>query len=412
MQGRRVVVTGVGCVSPLGLSIPENWEALVNGVSGIAPIQCFDASGYTVRFAGEVKNFDITNWLQSKNAKRFDYFILYGLAAAHEAMHQAFNNDFSGIDFERFGICAGSGIGGLTTIECNINRHFSGQKISPFYVPGSIINMLSGALSMQFGLLGPNVAPTSACTTGTHAISWASRMIAYGDCDYILAGSAEKACTPSGIEGFQAARALSRQNDMPTKASRPWDVDRDGFVLSDGAGMLVLESLEHAQARGANILAEIVGIGYSSDAFHLTAPPEDGNGAARCMQVAIQDADIRAEDIDYINAHGTSTPAGDIAEVRAIKHVFQKHADTVLISSTKSISGHLLGAAGAVEIIYSILALQNQIAPPTINLDNPSAECDLNFVPHNAVQSNLEYAMSNSFGFGGTNGTVILKRWH
>ncbi len=418
MKGKRVVVTGMGCVTPLGLDVDANWQALMSGKSGIELIKSFDTTNSSVRIGGELKNFDLAHWLKNKQLKRVDTFIVYGVAAAQEALNMASQGDvhsmLSDVDLERFGVCAGSGIGGLSSIEDNNRKYFSSEsgKISPFYVPGVIINMLSGMLSMRFGLKGPNVSPVSACTTGTHALSWASRMIAYGEADVMLAGGSEKACTPTGIAGFAAARALSRRGDEPAKASRPWDVDRDGFVLSDGSGMVVLESLEHAEKRGAKILAEIVGVGYSSDAYHMTSPPEDGDGAWRCMQNALEDADISCDQIGYINAHGTSTPTGDVAEVKAVKRLMEKHIDSLLMSSTKSMSGHMLGAAGAVESIYTILALMNQMAPPTINLDNPDPSCDIDLVAHFAKRFEAKYALSNSFGFGGTNGTLIFKSWN
>ncbi|MFL9594436.1 beta-ketoacyl-ACP synthase II [Aeromonas veronii] len=412
MSKRRVVVTGLGMLSPVGNTAESSWQALLNGQSGISLIEHFDASEFATRFAGLVKNFDPEQYgINRKDARKMDLFIQYGIAAGMQAL------DDSGLTIneenaERVGVAIGSGIGGLGLIEQNHDSLVNGgpRKISPFFVPSTIINMVSGHLSIMKGLQGPNIAVTTACTTGTHAIGMAGRMIAYGDADVMVAGGAEKASTAMGMGGFAAAKALSNRNDEPQKASRPWDKDRDGFVLGDGAGVLVLEEYEHAKARGAKIYAELVGFGMSGDAYHMTAPPADGNGGARAMKNAIKDAGIAPEQIGYINAHGTSTPLGDVAELRGMKSVFGEHAKSLMVSSTKSMTGHLLGAAGAIEAIITVLALRDQVAPPTINLDNPDYECDLDLVPHVAKPGSFEYALSNSFGFGGTNGSLIFKR--
>ncbi|WP_429113307.1 beta-ketoacyl-ACP synthase II [Aeromonas rivipollensis] len=412
MSKRRVVVTGLGMLSPVGNTAESSWQALLNGQSGISLIDHFDASEFATRFAGLVKEFDPEQYgINRKEARKMDLFIQYGVAAGGQAL------DDSGLvineeNAERVGVAIGSGIGGLGLIEQNHSSLVNGgpRKLSPFFVPSTIINMVSGHLSIMKGLQGPNIAVTTACTTGTHAIGMAGRMIAYGDADVMVAGGTEKASTPMGMGGFAAAKALSTRNDEPQKASRPWDKDRDGFVLGDGAGVLVLEEYEHAKARGAKIYAELVGFGMSGDAYHMTAPPSDGNGGARAMKNAIKDAGIAPEAIGYINAHGTSTPLGDVAELRGMKEVFGEHASALMISSTKSMTGHLLGAAGAIEAIITVLALRDQVAPPTINLDNPDEECDLDLVPHVAKPGQFEYALSNSFGFGGTNGSLIFKR--
>lgn len=412
MSKRRVVVTGLGMLSPVGNTAESSWQALLNGQSGISLIEHFDASEFATRFAGLVKDFDPEQYgINRKDARKMDLFIQYGIAAGMQAL------DDSGLTIneknaERVGVAIGSGIGGLGLIEQNHESLVNGgpRKISPFFVPSTIINMVSGHLSIMKGLQGPNIAVTTACTTGTHAIGMAGRMIAYGDADVMIAGGAEKASTAMGMGGFAAAKALSNRNDEPQKASRPWDKDRDGFVLGDGAGVLVLEEYEHAKARGAKIYAELVGFGMSGDAYHMTAPPADGNGGARAMNNAIKDAGIAPEQIGYINAHGTSTPLGDVAELRGMKSVFGEHAKSLMVSSTKSMTGHLLGAAGAIEAIITVLALRDQVAPPTINLDNPDDECDLDLVPHVAKPGSFEYALSNSFGFGGTNGSLIFKR--
>ena len=412
MSKRRVVVTGLGMLSPVGNSAETSWQALLQGQSGISHIEHFDTTDFPTRFAGLVKDFDAEAYgISRKDARKMDLFIQYGIAAGLQAIEDAaLAIDES--NAERIGVAIGSGIGGLGLIEANHDSLTKGgpRKISPFFVPSTIINMVAGHLSIMKGIQGPNIAVTTACTTGTHAIGMAARMIAYGDADVMVAGGAEKASTPMGMGGFAAAKALSTRNDEPHKASRPWDKERDGFVLGDGAGVVVLEEYEHAKARGAKIYAELVGFGMSGDAHHMTAPPDDGSGAARAMQAAIKDAGIDAAQIGYINAHGTSTPLGDVAELRGVKKVMGEHAKQVMVSSTKSMTGHLLGAAGAIEAIITVLALRDQIAPPTINLDNPDEECDLDLVPHVAKKGTFEYALSNSFGFGGTNGSLIFKR--
>ena len=412
MSKRRVVVTGLGMLSPVGNSAETSWQALLQGQSGITHIEHFDTTDFPTRFAGLVKDFDAEAYgISRKDARKMDLFIQYGIAAGLQAIEDAaLAIDES--NAERIGVAIGSGIGGLGLIEANHDSLTKGgpRKISPFFVPSTIINMVAGHLSIMKGIQGPNIAVTTACTTGTHAIGMAARMIAYGDADVMVAGGAEKASTPMGMGGFAAAKALSTRNDEPHKASRPWDKERDGFVLGDGAGVVVLEEYEHAKARGAKIYAELVGFGMSGDAHHMTAPPDDGSGAARAMQAAIKDAGIDAAQIGYINAHGTSTPLGDVAELRGVKKVIGEHAKQVMVSSTKSMTGHLLGAAGAIEAIITVLALRDQIAPPTINLDNPDEECDLDLVPHVAKKGTFEYALSNSFGFGGTNGSLIFKR--
>lgn len=412
MSKRRVVITGLGAVSPVGLTAEASWESVVNGRSGIGPIEVFDVSEFSSRIGGSVRNFDVTDYISDKEAKKMDVFIHYGLAAGC----QAFEN--SGIDVtdenrERIGVAIGAGIGGITGIEIGHNAFLKGgpRRISPFFVPSNIINMISGNLSIKYGLQGPNFAIVTACTTGTHNIGEAARVIMYGDADVMVAGGAEMATSPTSLGGFASAKALTRRNDDPVRASRPFDQDRDGFVLSDGAGVVVLEELEHAKRRGANILAEVVGYGMSADAYHMTQPPAGGEGAARCMRSALRDAGLNPSDIDYINAHGTSTPAGDVAETQAVKTTLGEHAHHVAMSSTKSMTGHMLGAAGGIEAIFSVLALRDQVAPPTINLDQPDPQCDLDYVPHTARPMKIEHVMSNSFGFGGTNGTVIFKRY-
>lgn len=412
MTKRRVVVTGLGAVSPVGLSAQASWDSVVNGKSGIGHLDVFDVSEFSTRIGGSVRGFEITDYISDKEAKKMDVFIHYGIAAGC----QAFEN--SGIEVteanaERIGVAIGAGIGGITGIESGHNAFLKGgpRRISPFFVPSNIINMISGNLSIKYGLQGPNFAIVTACTTGTHNIGEAARIIMYGDADVMVAGGSEMATSPTSLGGFASAKALSRRNDEPLLASRPWDVDRDGFVLSDGAGVMVLEELEHAKRRGATIYAEVVGFGMSADAYHMTQPPAGGEGAARCMRYALRDAGLNPSDIDYINAHGTSTPAGDIAETQAIKTTMGDHAYKVAVSSTKSMTGHMLGAAGGIEAIFSVLALRDQVAPPTINLDNPDPACDLDFIPHHARKMNMEYVMSNSFGFGGTNGTLIFKRF-
>lgn len=412
MSRRRVVVTGMGMLSPLGNDVPSSWQGILAGRSGIGLIEHMDLSAYTTRFGGSVKNFDVEQYLSAKEARKLDLFIQYGLAASFQAVRDS-GLEVTDANRERIGVAIGSGIGGLTNIENNCRSlHEQGpRRISPFFVPGSIINMISGFLSIHLGLQGPNYAISTACTTGTHCIGMAARNIAYGEADVMVAGGAEMAACGLGIGGFAAARALSTRNDDPATASRPWDKSRDGFVLADGAGTLVLEELEHALARGAHIYAELVGFGMSGDAFHMTSPPDDGAGAARCMANALRDAGVSAAEIQYINAHGTSTPAGDKAEVAAIKSVFGEHAQTLAVSSTKSMTGHLLGAAGAVEAIFTVLALRDQVAPPTINLNEPGEGCDLDFVAHQARKMPIDVALSNSFGFGGTNGSLVFRRF-
>lgn len=411
MSRRRVVVTGMGMLTPLGNTVKETWDNILQGKSGIAPITHFDTSAYSTTFGGSVKDFPIEEYLNVKEARKMDLFIQYGMAAGIQAMNDA-GLEVTEQNAGRIGVAIGSGIGGLPMIEKNHDSlNASGpRKISPFFVPGSIINMIGGNLSIRYGLKGPNIAITTACTTGTHNIGAAARMISYGDADAMLAGGSEMATTPLGLGGFAAARALSTRNDDPQAASRPWDKDRDGFVLSDGAGVLVLEEYEHAKARGAKIYAELTGFGMSGDAYHMTAPPEDGSGAASSMRNAIRDAGVNPEQIHYINAHGTSTPAGDIAESNAAKSVLGDASKQVRMSSTKSMIGHLLGAAGAVEAIFTVLAIRDQVAPPTINLDNPAEGCDLDYVAHQAQQIKIDSAMSNSFGFGGTNGTLVFSK--
>ena len=411
MSKRRVVVTGLGMLTPVGNSVEQSWEAVQAGKSGISNIEHFDTEKFPVKFAGLVKDFNVEDYMTRKDARKMDTFIQYGVAAAEQAFQDAglvVNDD----NAERIGVAIGSGIGGITTIETNVNNMEKGgaRKISPFFVPATIINMISGHFSINKGLKGPNIAVTTACTTGTHSIGLAARMIQYGDADVMIAGGAEKASSQLGMGGFAAARALSTRNDSPETASRPWDEDRDGFVLGDGAGVLVLEEYEHAKARGAKIYAEFSGFGMSGDAHHMTTPPADGAGAALSMKNAIKDAKVDAADIQYINAHGTSTPSGDIAETNAVKSLWGDASSKVMMSSTKSMTGHLLGAAGAIEAIFTILAIRDQVAPPTINLANPSEGCDLDYVSEGKGRpSHIEYALSNSFGFGGTNGTLIFK---
>lgn len=412
MTKRRVVVTGLGAVSPVGLSAQASWDSVVNGKSGIGHLDVFDVSEFSTRIGGSVRGFEITDYISDKEAKKMDVFIHYGIAAGCQAFEHS-GIEVTEANAERIGVAIGAGIGGITGIESGHNAFLKGgpRRISPFFVPSNIINMISGNLSIKYGLQGPNFAIVTACTTGTHNIGEAARIIMYGDADVMVAGGSEMATSPTSLGGFASAKALSRRNDEPLLASRPWDVDRDGFVLSDGAGVMVLEELEHAKRRGATIYAELVGFGMSADAYHMTQPPAGGEGAARCMRYALRDAGLNATDIDYINAHGTSTPAGDIAETQAIKSTLGDYAYKVAVSSTKSMTGHMLGAAGGIEAIFSVLALRDQVAPPTINLDNPDPACDLDFIPHHARQMAMEYVMSNSFGFGGTNGTLIFKRF-
>ena len=406
----RVVVTGLGALTPLGTDAQSSWDGMVKGHSGIKPITSFNTEGYPVRFGGQVPDFDIGQFLPPKEARRMDGFIQHGLVAGIQAVEDA-GLEPDSLTLDRIGVAIGSGIGGIKTIETchDVLLEKGPQKVSPFFVPSCIINMVAGHLSIKYGFQGPNIAVTTACTTGTHNIGLAARMIAYGDADVMVAGGAEKATAPTTMAGFASMKALSARNEDPAAASRPWDKDRDGFVLSDGAAVIVLESLDHARARGANIYCELVGFGMSADASHMTSPAENGGGAARSMRVALADAELPVTAVDYINAHGTSTPLGDVAETEAIKTVFGHHASTLCVSSTKSMIGHALGAAGAIEAVISILALQNDIAPPTINLENPDEGCDLNYVAQAAQARDINVVLSNSFGFGGTNGTVIFK---
>ena len=408
---RRVVVTGLGIVSPVGNAIAEAWDAIAHGRSGIAPVTSFDASTFATRIAGEVRNFDPTAFVSPKDAKKMDQFIHYGVAAASMAL------DDSGLlidesNAERVGVIVGSGIGGILGIEETAIKYHEGgvRKISPFYVPSTIINMLPGQISILKGIKGPNFSAVSACATSNHSIGTAMRLIQHGDADVMVAGGAERGSSPTSMGGFCAMKAMSTRNDEPTRASRPWDKDRDGFVLGDGAGVLVLEEYEHAKARGARIYCELAGFGASSDAYHMTAPAENGEGAARCMALALRDAGLAPEAIGYLNAHGTSTPLGDLGETLAIKTAFGDHARRMMVSSTKSMTGHLLGAAGGVEAIFTILALHHGIIPPTINLDEPGEGCDLDYVPNVAREAKIDAAMSNGFGFGGTNGSLVFRR--
>ena len=411
MSKRRVVITGTGIVSPVGNAVPDAWANILSGKSGVAQITRFDASAFASQIAGEVKDFDVTDYLAVKDARRMDVFIHYGMAAAIQAVKEAGIAD-AGLDAERIGVNIGSGIGGLSIIEGTHDAYHAGgpRKISPFFIPSTIINMIAGNLSIMFGFKGPNLAIVTACTTATHCIGDSARMIEYGDADVMVAGGAESCVTPLAIGGFAAARALSTRNDDPVTASRPWDQDRDGFVLGEGAGVLVLEEMEHAKRRGATIYAELAGFGMSADAYHMTAPCEDGEGAARCMTNALKIAGVPATEVDYINAHGTSTPLGDIAETVAVKRCFGEHAKKLVVNSTKSMTGHLLGAAGGVEAIFSALAVYHQISPPTINIFHQDPLCDLDYVANNARKMKIDVAMSNSFGFGGTNGTLIFRK--
>ena len=411
MSRRRVVVTGLGIISPVGNGVPEAWKNILAGASGISRITRFDASAFTSQIAGEVKGFDPAQVLSVKEARRFDTFIHYGLAASIEAIKD------SGLDFEReareqVGVCIGSGIGGLPLIEETHKTVLASgpRKISPFFIPGSIINLIAGQLSIMYGLKGPNLALVTACTTANHCIGDAGRLIEYGDADVMVAGGSEACVSPLGLGGFCAARALSTRNDDPAAASRPWDKDRDGFVLGEGAGILVLEEFEHARKRGAKVYCELAGYGMSADAHHITAPCEDGEGAVRCMNNALRNAGLNRDQVNYINAHGTSTPLGDVAETVAVKNCFGDHARKLAISSTKSMTGHLLGAAGGVEAVFSALAVKDQVAPPTINLTQPDPKCDLDYVPNTARKMKIDVAVSNSFGFGGTNGSLVFRR--
>ena len=411
MSRRRVVVTGLGVVSPVGIGVATSWSAILAAKSGIGPITRFDASAFPARIAGEVKDFDVTKWLSGKEARRYDTFIHYGLVATMEAVTDAGLDGWTG-DRERAGVCIGSGIGGLPMIEETTGRYREGgpRKISPFFVPGSIINMISGLVSIHYGYKGPNLATVSACSTANHSLGEAARLIEYGDADLMVAGGSEATVNAIGVGGFCAAHALSTRNDDPAAASRPWDAGRDGFVLGEGAGVLVLEEFEHAKARGARIYAELAGYGMSADAHHITAPPEDGDGARRSMLNALRNAGLAPTDIDYINAHGTSTPLGDIAECVAVRRAFGDHADKLVVSSTKSMTGHLLGAAGGIEAVFTVLAIRDQIAPPTANLVDRDPQCDLDFAPLAARPMPIRAALSNSFGFGGTNATLAFRK--
>ncbi|MDE0798142.1 MAG: beta-ketoacyl-ACP synthase II [Nitrosomonadaceae bacterium] len=414
MPKRRVVITGMGIVSPVGNTISDAWANLLNGKSGITRITRFDASALASQIAGEVKDFDITQYIPVKEARRMDIFIHYGMAAAMQAVKDAGIEDVtnSGIDADRIGVNIGSGIGGLPMIEkTDAVYHKKGpRKISPFFIPSTIINMIAGNLSIKYNFRGPNLAIVTACTTSTHCIGSSARMIEYGDADIMVAGGAESCVTPLAVGGFASAKALSTRNDDPGTASRPWDTERDGFVLGEGAGILVLEEMEHAKRRKAKIYAEVVGFGMSADANHMTAPCEDGEGAARCMTAALKNSGLNASEVNYINAHGTSTQLGDIAETTAVKRCFNEHAKKLVMNSTKSMTGHLLGAAGGIEAIFTALAIHHQISPPTINIFNQDPQCDLDYVPNTARKMKIEVALSNSFGFGGTNGTLILKK--
>ncbi|WP_372941155.1 beta-ketoacyl-ACP synthase II [Shewanella sp.] len=411
MSKRRVVITGLGLVTPVGNDVESSWNALLAGQSGIAPITKFDASEFGTRFSGSVKDFDVEQYLSKKDARKMDLFIQYGMAAGIQAVKDS-GLDMSQETPSRVGTAIGAGMGGMWLIEQGHSALLNGgpRKVSPFFVPSTIINMIAGHLSIMYGMTGPNFAVTTACTTGVHNIGFAARTIAYGDTDVMVAGGAEDVTSPLGVAGFSAAKALSTRNDDPTAASRPWDKDRDGFVIGDGAGVIVMEEYEHAKARGAKIYGELVGFGMSGDAFHMTSPPSDGAGAAAAMVNAINDAQIQKEQVGYINAHGTSTNAGDKAEAAAVKAVFGPHAYDLLVSSTKSMTGHLLGAAGAIEAIITLLALRDQHVPPTINLDNPDEGCDLDFVAHTSRRHQFDYALCNSFGFGGTNGSLLFKK--
>ena len=411
MSKRRVVITGLGILSPLGNDLASTWAGIKAGRSGIGPITHFDASTFPTRIAGEVKDFDPAAFIGPKEIKKMDPFVHYGVAAGLMAIHDA-GLDIANDEAERIGIAVGAGIGGLSGIEDTTLKYANGgvRKISPFYVPSTIINMVSGQLSIMTGAKGPNIAAVTACTTATHNIGLAYRMIQYGEADVMVCGGSEYATTPTAVGGFCAMKALSTRNDDPTRASRPWDEGRDGFVMGDGAGVLVIEEYERAKARGARIYAEVIGFGMSGDAYHMTAPSESGEGAARCMVNAMRDAGLNAGDIGYINAHGTSTPAGDLAETMAVKAALGDAAKSVMVSSTKSMTGHLLGAAGGVEAVFSAMALHDGVIPPTINLDNPSEGCDLDYVPHTARDAKVDVVMSNSFGFGGTNGTLVFRR--
>ena len=411
MKNRRVVITGLGMVCPVGLNVDESWNNILNGVTGIATLENIDTEEQTVKFGGSVKDFDISSYLNPKDAKKMDIFIHYGIAAGIQAIEDS-GLEITNNNAERIGVAIGAGIGGLQTIEktTNLFRDKGPRRISPFFVPSSIINMVSGNLSIKYGLKGPNFAIVTACTTGTHNIGDASRIIEYGDADVMVAGGTEMSTTNCGLGGFAAARALSTRNDDPQTASRPWDVDRDGFVLGDGAGVMVLEEYEHAKKRGAKIYAEVSGYGMSGDAYHMTLPSEGGEGASRCMNNALNNAGINPSQVNYINAHGTSTPAGDIAETDAAKLSLGSHAKNIVMSSTKSMTGHLLGAAGGIEAIFTALAIRDQVAPPTINIFNQDPKCDLDYAANQTKEMKINHAISNSFGFGGTNGSIVLSK--
>lgn len=412
MSKRRVVVTGLGLISPVGQTVEEGWSNILAGKSGIQPITHFEIEPFSVRFGGPIYGFDLEKYVSKKDAKKMDPFIHYGYAAGIQAVEDA-GLEVTDENAPRIGVAVGSGIGGIGGIEQGYGAYLKGgpRKISPFFVPANIINMVAGNLSIKYGFKGANISIVSACSTGAHNIGAAMRMIQYGEADVMVAGGAEMATTPTGLGGFAAARALSTRNDDPQAASRPWDKDRDGFVLSDGAGVIVIEEMEHAKARGAKIYCELVGSAMNSDAFHMTSPSPNGEGAAACMELALKDAGVAKQQVAYINAHGTSTPAGDIAETQGVKRAFGDHAYKLCVSSTKSMTGHMLGAAGGAEALFTILAIRDQVAPPTINLDNPDEGCDLDYVPHTARKMDLEVALSNSFGFGGTNGTLVFRRY-
>jgi 3-oxoacyl-[acyl-carrier-protein] synthase II len=410
-RNRRVVVTGLGCISPIGNTIADAWESALAGKSGIADITRFDATPFSTRFAGEVKNFNVEDYLPGKEGRHMDTFIHFGMAAGIQALQDS-GLEVTEQNADRIGVMVGSGIGGLPMIEATKEEYAARgpRRISPFFVPASIINMISGDLSIKFGLRGPNLAIVTACTTGLHCIGAAARLIEYGDADVMIAGGAESTVSPLGLGGFASARALSARNDDPATASRPWDRDRDGFVLGEGAGVMVLEEYEHAKARGARIYAEVVGFGMSADANHITAPLEDGSGASRCMVSAMTYAGINPDQVQYVNAHGTSTPVGDVAEVKGIKRTFGDHAGKLVVNSTKSMTGHLLGGAGGLESVFTVLAIHNQVSPPTINIFNQDPECDLDFCANTARDMKIDYAVKNSFGFGGTNGTLVFAK--
>ncbi len=411
MSQRRIVLTGMGLICPVGNTVESSWEAICQGRSGIGPLTEFDGSQLATRIAGEIRDFDVTQYIEAKDARRYDKFMHYGISASVQAVEDAgLVESADKVDPLRVGFALGAGIGGIATIENTMLTYQDkgARRVSPFYIPGSIVNMISGMMSIRYGYKGPNLAIVTACTTATHNIGMAARMIKYGDADVMVAGGAEYGTTPTAMAGFISAKAMSTRNDDPAAASRPWDKDRDGFVLANGAGVMVLEELEHARRRGARIYAELAGFGMSGDAYHMTAPPDDGEGASRCMDIALKDAGINPDQVDYINAHGTSTPLGDRAESDAVKTVLGDHAYKIAVSSTKSMTGHMLGAAGGAEAIFTTLAIRDGILPPTINLDEPGEGCDLDYVANEARQAKVQVALSNSFGFGGTNGTLVL----